>query len=125
MNIWDNQTAAGRCIDEAVRVEATHCFTHRSGKSLLRVCEAESSTSSSRNSKRTVSVRRVGTDAGSCPCCGRQPTDDGVKVLENDDGVVSIAVGKSSGLWAREGESEGDGVPDVMSLHLIQTVPSL
>jgi hypothetical protein len=41
-------------------------------------------------------------------------------VLTTDDSVVTMAADDNSGLWARDGESAGDGVPEV-----IATVPSL
>jgi hypothetical protein len=122
MSIKDSETATGRCYCEAVGLQAGNCFTHRSGKSLLRLCESQTSTSSSRISKRTVSVRRAGTDAGSCPCCCWKPADDCVMVLSTVDEVVTLTADNRSGLWARDGESEGDGVPDVMSLHLTRIV---
>ena len=77
---------------------------------------------SSAISKRTVSVRLdgagvAGLAAGTHTCSDSQ---DGVKVLTTEDSVVTITADDSSGLWARDGESAGDGVPDVMA-----TVPSL
>jgi hypothetical protein len=97
-------------------------FTHRSGKSLFGLSNVEASATSSAISKRTVSVRLAGAGvprlaAGTHTCSDSQ---DGVKVLTTDDSVVTIAADDSSGLWARDGESAGDGVPEVMA-----TVPSL
>ena len=76
---------------------------------------------SSAISKRTVSVRLAGAGvtyaAGTHTCSDSQ---DGPNAVTTDDSVVTIAADDSSGLWARDGESAGDGVPDVMA-----TVPSL
>lgn len=66
---------------------------------------------------------RLGGAGVACLSAGRHTcsdAQDGDKVLTTDDSVVTIAADDSSGLWARDGESAGDGVPDVMA-----TVPSL
>jgi hypothetical protein len=71
-------------------------------------------------SKRTVSVRLVGAGVACLALCSHTCCDsqDGVKVLTTVDVVVTIEADESSGLWARDGESAGDGVPDVMATVL-------
>jgi hypothetical protein len=122
--LQDDYSTDGIFLDEPVKKETTKMnnFTHRSGKSLLVLSDGAKSAASSRISKRTVSVRLVGAGvaclaAGSHTCCVSQ---DGVNVLTTDDAVVAIDTDDSNGLWARDGESAGDGVPDVMA-----TVPLL
>lgn len=97
-----------------------YSFTHRSEKFRLRLSD-ETPASSSRISKRTVSVRRgdesVETLAAdsSFTWCDWQPTDEGVNFLATAAVVVKMGAENTSGLWARDGESQKVGVPDVMS----------
>jgi hypothetical protein len=112
---------AGRRLGDSIKLKAKYFFTYRSEKFLLRPSDTETMASSSRISKRTVSVRRgdegVETLAAdsSFTCCDWHPTDEGVNFLATAKVVVTMGAENTSGLWARDGESQKAGVPDVMS----------